>query len=105
MRSTLLRVDAAVLGRRSNSIDPGIRIGGILVGSIPKEDESDDIRDSESISGDCGGAKPVTQSITRKRGGLLGTEDVEWLLERLFETFLLNRSSRVAEGWLIRSAR
>lgn len=105
MRSTLLWVDAAVLGRRSISMEPGMRIGGMLAGSMPNEDESDDMRDSEGMSGDDGGAKPVTQSITRKRESLLGTEVVEWLLERLFNALLLNRSCRVAPGWLIRSVR
>lgn len=77
MRSTLLRVDAAVLGRRSSSGDPGIRMSGTLAGSKPNEDESDDMRDSDGISGEGGGAKPVTQSMTRKRDSLLGIVDDE----------------------------
>lgn len=104
MRCILLRVDAAVLGRRSNSSELEVRIGGIVGMSISNEDEREDIRESEGMSGDGGGAKPVTQSITRKRGGLVGVDD-EWLLERLFNVPLLNNSSKVVEDWLMRSVR
>lgn len=105
MRSTLLRDDAAVLGRLSRSRDPGMRIGGTAAGSMPKEDESEDMRDREGMSGDCGGAKPVMQSMTRKRGSLLEREDWDALLVWVCGAGLLSKSSRLLECWLIRSTR
>lgn len=63
IRSILLRDDAAVLGRLSSSSELDIRSGGILVASIPNDDESEDMRESEGMSGDCGGANPLHSQL------------------------------------------
>lgn len=65
--------------------------------SKPKEDEREDMRERDGISGDCGGAKPVTQSITKKRECLLGVDD-KWLLDRWLNVSALKMSSIVASG-------
>ena len=48
------------------------------MGSSPKSAEIELTRDSDAISGDVGGAKPVTQSITSTRDGR-GVEEADLL--------------------------
>lgn len=75
MRSNLLPLEAAVLGRRCISGDEPGDVGNCaLVGSNPKDDESDDTRESAGMSGDRGGAKPVTQSMIKVLGGRRGAD-------------------------------
>lgn len=108
IRSNLLELEAAVLGRRFNSgdeFDDENWTGGALVGSRPYDDERDDTRESGSISGDRGGAMPVMQSMTRVRGVRTGAAGDSLLALRLNEASLLRSSSRVAFGWHRRSTR
>ncbi len=72
-RSNLLAHERAVLGRRSSC---GVEswIGGVFVGSSANEDDIDDIRERDSMSGERGGAKPVMQSMTSTRWGLFANE-------------------------------
>lgn len=73
IRSNLLVLDRAVLGRRSG-IGIDIWIGGVFVGSSANDDERDDMRERDGMSGERGGAKPVIQSMTSTRWGLFANE-------------------------------
>jgi hypothetical protein len=98
-RSNLLAPERAVLGRRSSSGELEIFIGGVFVGSSPNEDERDDTRERDGMSGERGGAKPVMQSITSTRWGLFAIEVLEdTLLDLSWVGVTLTRSSRVVDA-------
>jgi len=108
-RSNLLVPEYAVLGRRSKSGELDSWTDELDFGSSANEDDKDDMRDNDSGSGsgECGGAKPVMQSITSTRCGLLAGEVLDDVLPVLLcigGSF--SRSSRVVDaGRLRRSAR
>lgn len=72
-RSNLLAPERAELGRRSSC---GVEscIGGVFTGSSANEDERDDMRERDGMSGERGGAKPVMQSMTSTRWGRFANE-------------------------------
>lgn len=100
----LLPVEAAVLGRRPRSPGGVGYCSWMAVGSSPKEDEMELIRDSDASSGERGGATPVMQSMTRTRG-VRGMEEEELLLEREPGVVPVRSSSSVASGWFRRLVR
>jgi hypothetical protein len=105
--SNLLALERAVLGRRSSSGELESWTGGVLVGSNPNEEESEDMRERDGMSGERGGAKPVTQSITNTRWGRFASEVRDDTLPDLsWDVVFLVRSSKVVDaGRLRRSVR
>lgn len=101
---TLLPVEAAVAGRSADSLGGvgSCSLVAVFVGSRPKDDEIELIRDKEAISGERGGAKPVMQSMTRTLGPL-NVVGLELLVA--VDSSVLRSSSSVSSGPLRRSTK